>query len=80
MEIRGVCGFVLMEERVGSGWMGEGSGYKMGWRGAWLKCGGSWMDILLLMVEEVVMVVVLVAVIVIAVVQVKCSSRGNWMT
>jgi hypothetical protein len=31
MEIRGVWGFVLVEEeRVGSGWMGDGSGYKMG--------------------------------------------------
>lgn len=50
MEMRGVLGVVLEEESVVSGWMGEGSGYKMGWRGIELKVGGSWMGILLFMV------------------------------
>jgi hypothetical protein len=65
MEIRGVLGVVLVEERVGRGWMGEGSGYKMGWRGIWAKGEGSWMDILLFMVEvgmEVFLVVVVIVV------------------
>lgn len=41
----------LRWERVGRAWMGDGSGYKMGWRGIRLKGGGSWMCILPLILE-----------------------------
>lgn len=42
---------VLRWEREGRAWMGDGSGYKMGWRGIPLKGGGSWMCTLPLILE-----------------------------
>lgn len=41
-ETRGWFGVV---DRVGSGWIGDGDGYKIGWRGILAKAGGSWSGI-----------------------------------